>query len=125
LSAGADDLELASRFRTALEAAAKTGDLEPLYPFLAADVEWVTPQRTLRGIDEVREQLIWGRPREHLDLEFEAGDWVRVGDAVFACEVHQVYRLKASGEVAYERNRRIELTFRDGRISRYEMRIVA
>jgi ketosteroid isomerase-like protein len=125
LSTGADELELASRFRSALETAAKTGDREPVYPFLAADVEWVTPKRTLRGIDEVREQLIWGQPREHLDLEFEAGDWVRVGEGAFACVVHQVYRLKGSGEVAYERNRRIELTFRDGRISRYEMRIVA
>jgi hypothetical protein len=50
---GADDLEIARRFRIALEAAAKSGDREALYPFLAADVEWVTAKRTLHGIDEV------------------------------------------------------------------------
>jgi hypothetical protein len=38
--------------------------------------------------------------------------------------VHEVYRVKGSGEVAYERDRSIELTLREGKVSRYEMRIV-
>ena len=88
------------------------------------DVEWVTPKRTLRGIDEIREKLTWGLSPEKLDLEFEAGDWVDLGDRRVTCDVHEVYRWKETGEVSYERDRRIELTIRDGMISRYEMRIV-
>jgi ketosteroid isomerase-like protein len=120
----AEDLEIATRFRIALEAAAKSGDRDALYPFLAADVEWVTAKRTLHGIDEVREELIWGSPDENLDLEFEKGDWVELGDGRLVSDVHQVYRVKATGDFAYERQRQIELTIRDSQISRYEMRIV-
>jgi ketosteroid isomerase-like protein len=121
---GADDLEIARQFRIALEAAAKSGDREVVYPFLAADVEWVTPKRTLHGIDEVREELIWGSPPENLDLEFEEGDWLELGDGRVLSDVRQIYRVKGTGDFAYERNRQIELTIRDGKISRYEMRIV-
>ena len=121
---GADDLEIARRFRIALEAAAKSGDREALYPFLAADVEWVTPKRTLHGIDEVREELIWGSPPENLDLEFEEGDWLELDDGRVVSDVRQIYRVKGTSDFAYERNRQIELTILDGKISRYEMRIV-
>jgi len=121
---GADDLEIARRFRIALEAAAKSGDREALYPFLAADVEWVTPKRTLHGLDEVKEELIWGSPPENLDPEFEVGEWVELGDGRVVSDVHETYRVKATGDFAYERQRQIELTIRDGQISRYEMRIV-
>jgi hypothetical protein len=120
----ADDAEIANRFRVALEAAVLTGGLEAVYPLLAADVEWVTPQRTLRGIDEVREQLDWIRPSETFDFEFSEGEWVDHGDGRFVIEVREVYRLKESGDFGYARDRRIELTIRNGEISRYEMRIV-
>jgi hypothetical protein len=120
----ADDLEIATQFRIALEAAAKSGDREALYPFLAADVEWVTAKRTLHGIDEVREELIWGSPDENFDLEFEEGEWVELDDGRFVLDVHEVYKVKATGDFAYERRRQIELTIRDSEISRYEMRIV-
>ena len=118
------EVDVAGQFLAALSAAAESGDREAVYPFLAADVEWVTPKRTLRGIDEIREELTWGSPPEKLDLEFEAGDWVDLGDSRLACDVHQVYRWKETGEVSYERERRIELTIRDDKIARYEMRIV-
>jgi hypothetical protein len=121
---GADEIEIAGRFQTVLVAAAKTGNWEAVYPFLATDVEWVTPKRTLQGIDQVREDLIWGSPPDNLDLEFEVGEWVELGGGRVASEVRQIYRLKGSGDFAYERNRRIELTIRNGKIGRYEMRIV-
>ena len=120
----AEDVEIAGAFLAALEEAAESGDREAVYPLLAPDVELVTPKRTLRGIDEIREELTWGSPPDKLDLEFEAGDWVDLGDGRVACDVHQVYRWKETGEVSYERDRRIELTIGDGKISRYEMRIV-
>ena len=121
---GADEMEIARRFRTALVAAAKTGDREAVYPLLAADVEWVTPKRSLYGVDEVRTNLIWGAPPENLDLEFEESEWDDLGDGRVASDVHEVYRMKGSGDFAYDRHRRIELVIRDGKISRYDMRIV-
>jgi ketosteroid isomerase-like protein len=118
------ELELATRFRNALELAAQTGDWSEVYPCLADDVEWVTPKRTLVGIDEVEHDLIWGTPPEHLDQEFRVGDWVDLGDRRAAVDVHQVYRVKGSGDFAYERDLRIEIAIRDRKIVRYEIRAV-
>ncbi len=120
----AEDVEVAGAFLAALEEAARSGDREAVYSLLAPDVEWVTPKRTLRGIDEIREELTWGSPPEKLDLEFRAADWVDLDERGLACDVHEIYRWKETGEVSYERDRRVELTIRDGKISRYEMRIV-
>src|SRR6266536_3549833 len=102
----AEDVEVAGQFLAALEAAASSGDREAVYPLLAPDVEWVTPKRALRGIDEIREELTWGLSPEKLDLEFEARDWVDLDDGRFACDAHQVYRWKETGEVSYERDRK-------------------
>ena len=121
---GTDIAEIATAFLTALEAAAKTGERDPLYPFLAPDAEWVTPQRDLVGADEIRRELTWVGPSDKLDLAFERGELVELGDGRVASEVRQVYTVKATGEFAYTRLRRVELTVRDGKVSRYEMRSV-
>ena len=119
-----DTAEIATAFLTALETAAKTGDRDQVYPFLAPDAEWVTPQRDLRGVDEIRRELTWFNPPDTLDLVFERGELVELGDGRVAMVVGQVYTLKATGEFAYRRLRRVELTVRDGRVSRYEMRSI-
>jgi hypothetical protein len=117
------DLELATQFLQALAAADEGGDRSGLYPFLATDVEWLTPRRDLHGIDEVRDQLTWISPRGNLDVEFDEPDLTDLGDGRILSDVHEVYRMKGTGEFAYTRDRRIELTIREGRIARYEMRI--
>ena len=119
-----DIAEIATAFLTALEAAATTGERDPVYPFLAADVEWVTPQRSLVGLDAIREELTWGNPPDKLDLTFERGDLVLLGEGRVASDLRQIYTLKTTGEFAYTRLRRVELTVRDGKVSRYEMRSV-
>ena len=119
-----DDVVIAGRFRLALEQAVRTGDHEAVLELLDPDVEWVTPQRTLRGVDEVRTWRIWGSSGERFDFEFGEGEWVDHGDGRVVCDVHQVYRVKETGDFAYERERRIELTIRKGLISRYEVRSV-
>jgi hypothetical protein len=119
-----DDVLIASRFRAALEDAVRTGEHGAVLGLLDPDVEWITPQRTLRGIEEVRRWRVWGSSGESFDFEFAEGEWVDHGDGRVACDVHQVYRVKESGEFAYERQRRVELTIRDGLISRYELRSV-
>ena len=116
--------DVATGFLAALEVAAKTGDRDPVYPFLASDAEWVTPQRSLVGVDEIRRELTWVNPPDKLDLVFERGELVELGEGRVAMEVRQVYTLKATGEFAYTRLRRVELTVRDGKVSRYEMRSV-
>jgi hypothetical protein len=119
-----DDLVIASRFLAGLEQAVGTGEREAVLELLAPDVEWITPQRTLRGIDEVRTWRVWGSSGESFDFEFGEGDWVDHGDGRVACDVRQVYRVKETGDFADERRRRIELTIHDGLISRYEVRSV-
>jgi hypothetical protein len=120
----ADELAVATRFRVALEQAAKTGDWMLVYQCLAPDIEWITPKRTLTGIDAVEHDLTWGSPPEHLDIEFQVGDWVELDDGRVAVDVHETYRMKGSGDFAYQRERRIEIAIRDGLVSRYEMKIV-
>jgi ketosteroid isomerase-like protein len=119
-----DDLVIASRFLSRLEQAVRTGEREGVLELLAPDVEWVTPQRTLSGIDEVRTWRIWGSSGESFDFEFGEGEWVDHGDGRVTCDVRQVYRVRDTGDFAYERRRRIELTIHDGLISRYEVRSV-
>ena len=68
------EIELAERFREALEAAVRTGEREPVYALLAPDVEWVTPQRPLRGIDDMRANWTWGSSSQSFEYAFDAGD---------------------------------------------------
>jgi hypothetical protein len=116
-----DDLEIAGRFRAALEAAVRTGEKDALLELVAQDVEWVTPQRTLHGVDELRTWTFGGSSGESFDFEFSEGDWEDCGGGRVACDVKQVYRMKETGDFAYERMRRFELTIRDSRICRYEL----
>jgi ketosteroid isomerase-like protein len=118
----ASDLEIAKLFRAALETAVRTGDHEALLDLVAPDVEWVTPQRTLRGIEELETWRIWGSSPQGFDFEFSEGEWLNLGDGRVVCDMRQVYRVKESGDLAYERVRQIELTIREGKISRYELR---
>jgi ketosteroid isomerase-like protein len=119
-----EDVEIATRFRAALETAVKTGDHGALLELVAPDVEWVTPLRTLQGVDELATWRVWGSSGDSFDFEFGEGEWVDRGDGRVDCEVHQVYRVKDSGDFAYERQRRIELTIQHGKVSRYEVRVV-
>ncbi len=118
----AEELEVAERFRTALETAVQTADREAVFALLDPDVEWITPQRTLHGIDEMRADWTWGSSPETFEYAFEEGDWVDHGDGRLSCDARQVYRMKETGDFAYERDLRVQLTIRNGKISRYEMK---
>jgi ketosteroid isomerase-like protein len=119
-----DDLQLAKDFLEALAAAAETGDRSALYPFLAPDVEWRTPQRELRGVDAIHDQLTWLSPPDKLDIDFEEPELTDHGGGRIVSDVRQTYRIRGTGDFAYARARRIDLTIRDGKIARYEMRVV-
>jgi len=120
----ADDVEIARQFLAVLATVANTGERELLDRFLADDVEWLSPRRDLAGIDEVREELTWITTPENFDLEFEATRTNDLGGGRIVTDVHELYRTRTTGEVAHSRERQIELTIRDGKVARYEMRIV-
>ena len=116
------ELELAREFLDTLADAVRTGESEAIYPFLAPDVEWLAPQLALRGVAEVRERMTWLPTRDNLDVEFGEPELTDLGSGRIVSDVQEVYRMKDSGDFAYARQRRIELTISDGVITRYEMR---
>jgi ketosteroid isomerase-like protein len=120
----ADDLAIVKEFLDALAAASKTGQHEGIFPLLASDVRWLMPKRELVGIDEVNDQLSWVRPPDNLDVDFDEPRIADLGAGRFVSEVHEVYRVSETGDYAYARDRRIELTVRDGKITQYEMKVV-
>jgi len=64
-----------------------------------------------------------GGPPEDLEVESERGEWVDLGAGRVASDTHQIYRWRETGEFAHERSLHAQLTIRDGKISRFEMRI--
>ncbi len=120
----AEDLAVAREFLDAFAVAAKTGEHDGIFPLLASDVRWLMPKRELVGIDEVNDQLSWVRPPDHLDVDFDEPRIADLGGGRIVSEVHEIYRVSDTGDYAYARDRRIELTIRDGKIAQYEMQVV-
>ena len=118
----APDLDTAQQFQSAAEDALRTGDFERLAALLAPDVECITPQHTLQGVEAMTEELRRARPAETLQIEFEPAEWKPLGNGRYFCELRALFRSKATGEVSYSRDRSFELTISDGKVSRYEMR---
>jgi hypothetical protein len=116
------DLDIAQEFRSALEAALDTGDFGVVVALLAPDVECVMPQHVLNGVDAFTEELSRVRPSGRFGIDFEDGDWNDRGGGRFSCEVRALYRSKVSDDLSYSRDRSFELTIRDGKVSRFEMR---
>jgi ketosteroid isomerase-like protein len=105
-------------------AARDAGDREAVYALCAPDVEFVTPMRTLRGLDEIREKLEWSDdggagPLDHLDREVEVGDFAELGGGRVRREVRIVLRWKETGELANARTLFDEWTIRDGMIAQW------
>jgi ketosteroid isomerase-like protein len=115
----AEDIALADQLLEAVD----RDDREAVYGLFSDDIEYVTDRRTLRGIDELREKLNWGGPKEELDVEFERDGWVESGDGHVAQDFRMVMRWKENGEIADQAQGHIDLRIRDGKISRYERRM--
>jgi hypothetical protein len=118
----APDLDTAQQFHAAAEDAVRTGEFGPVVALLAPDVECVTPQHTRSGVDAMIEELSRVRPPETFEVEFEDGHWKELGNGRYSCETHAHFRLKVTGEVSYSRDRSFDVTIREGKVSRYEMR---
>ncbi len=118
----AQDLDTAQQFQSAAEVALRTGDFGPVVALLAPDVECVTPQHSLRGVDALTEELSHGRPTERFEIEFENSDWKRLANGRYSCEIRAHYRSNVTDELSYSRDRSFELTIRAGKVIRCEMR---
>jgi SnoaL-like domain len=118
----ASDLDTAEQFRSAAEGALRTGDFEALVELLAPDVECVTPVQSVNGVDALVAELGRARPTERIAIEFENGEWKSLSQGRFSCEIRALYRPKLTDEPTYSRDRSFELTIRDGKVSRFEMR---
>jgi ketosteroid isomerase-like protein len=120
----AQDLAVARLFLDALASVVNSRDPDGLFPLLAPDVEWRTPLRTLKGIGEVRDQPSWPWivPRGSFEIDFEEKETVDLGDGRIVADFREIYRTKETGDFAYARERKIELTVRGDKISRYELR---
>jgi hypothetical protein len=116
------DLEIAQQFQSAAEETFRTGETAPLVALLAADVECVTPQRSVQGVDALVEELSRARPSDRFDVDFEGGEWKSLGKGRYACEIRVLFQSKVADNLSYHRNRRFELTVEDGKVSRYAMR---
>jgi hypothetical protein len=119
----ASDLDTAQQFRLVAEGALRTGDFAPLIPLLTADVECITPQHSVTGVDAMIEELGRARPPETFDVEFESGDWKELGKGRYSCELRLYFRSKVADDLSYSRDRSFELTIRDGKVARYDLRI--
>src|SRR5215471_15524143 len=118
----AEDLAVARQFLETL-AAAKSGNLEDVYPLLAPDIHWMTPQRDVRGVDEMATLSSWFSPDEIIhEVEFQIEEPADLGGGKIATDFQEIYRSKETGDFAYARDRRIVLTIREGKIASYEMR---
>jgi hypothetical protein len=118
----APDLDTAQQFQSAAQDGMRTGDFAPLAALLAADVECVMPQHSVRGPDATVEELNRARPSERFDLEFEDDGWKELDNGRYLLEIHVHYRSKVSDDLSYSRDRSFELTIGDGKVSRVEMR---
>jgi hypothetical protein len=94
------DLEVAKRFRAALETAVRTGERDAVLELVASDVEWVTaPAHNARdrgAEDLARVELVRGSA---FDFEFSEGEWAELGDGRVVCDLRPVYRTKERGDV--------------------------
>jgi len=116
------DVDIAQQFQAAAETGLQTGDFEPVAALLAADVECVMPQHTVHGVDALVEELSRARPSERFDMEFESDDWKAAGTDRLTCEIRVLYQSKVSDDLSYSRDRSFDLTIRDGKVSRFEMK---
>ena len=127
---GSDAIEVVNRWRAA------NFEREAVEDVLAADVEWVVPERggvtTLRGIDAVLEWYGGGGAAdegvaedlggpESLDVSEERGELEDFGDGRVGSLNRLIYTSKESGEVASVKTHRLVYIVRNGKIVRYEL----
>jgi ketosteroid isomerase-like protein len=102
------------RARTFIEAVTAR-DLDAVEELLDPAVETVTPRGTLQGVAAARQVLAKASGDEQFVVEQTEPEFDQIEGEVVA-RTHETARWRESGEVAYERDFAVRLTFRDERI---------
>jgi ketosteroid isomerase-like protein len=92
-------------------------DFDAAEGMLDADVETVTPRETFRGVPACGSVL----RKAGGDVQFateQSGTELEDVDGDVLARTHEIARWRETGEVAYEREVAVRLTFEDGRIVR-------
>jgi ketosteroid isomerase-like protein len=92
-------------------------DLEAAEKLLDPDVEAATPRGTLRGIAACRQVLEKASGDEQFAVEQTEPDFEESEGEIVA-RTHEIARWRETGEIAYERDFALRLTFGDERIVR-------
>jgi ketosteroid isomerase-like protein len=92
-------------------------DFDTMEKLLDPDVETVTPRDTFRGVAACRQVLRKAGGDEQFTMEHPETELTEIDDDVLA-RTHEVARWRETGEVAYEREVAVRLTFSDDRIVR-------
>ena len=106
-------LDRARRFIEAV----RQHDFETAQTFLDPEVETVTPRSTLRGVAACRRVLEKAGGDEQFTME-QTGSELEEIDGDVVSRTHEMARWRETGEVAYEREVAVRLTFRGEKIVR-------
>jgi ketosteroid isomerase-like protein len=102
--------------RAFVEAVA-AGDLKAAEKLLDPEVETTTPRGTLHGIAPCRQVLVKASGNEQFAVEQTEPEFEEVEGEIVA-RTHEIARWRETGEIAYERDFALRLTFDDERIVR-------
>jgi SnoaL-like domain len=94
-----------------------TGDFEAAEELLDPDVDTTTPRGTVRGIAACRQVLQKASGDEQFEVEQTEPDFEAIEGDILA-RTHEIARWRETGEIAYERDFALRLTFGDQRIVR-------
>ena len=92
-------------------------DFDEAEAFLDTDVETVTPRDTFHGIAACRRVLQKASGDEQFSMEQSETDFEEI-DGDIISRTHEIARWRESGDVAYEREVAVRLTFAGERIVR-------
>jgi hypothetical protein len=93
-------------------------DLEAAEELLDPDVETVTPRDTFHGIAPCRRVLQKASGDEQFTMEQSEPEFEESEGGDVTARTHEIARWRETGEVAYEREVALRLTFDDERIVR-------
>ncbi len=95
-----------------------TRDFDTAATFLHPDVETVTPRGTNRGVAAWRQLIENATAHENLEVEQAEPEFDELDGGDVLARTHQVGRWQETGDVAFERDFAVRLTWEDDRIRR-------
>ena len=93
-------------------------DFDTAATYLHPDVETVTPRGTNQGVTAWRQLIENATAHENLDVDQAEPEFDELDGGEVLARTHQVGRWQETGDVAFERDFAVRLTWEDDRIRR-------